>query len=187
MKGIPVHLTLQELMLGATHGVMRHLHHIQRQTKPSENLSIEGSTWDLHINGALAELAVCKYRGAYWTGASKIGMSDASGLEVRTTTHEFGALRIRHEDREDDIFVLVITAPPTFTLKGWLTGGAGKQPRYWTSKTAGRYAFWVPQDDLNPMESINAAVRNRREKDGAGSRVSVGVGFGSVNQQMAKG
>ena len=98
--------------------------------------------------GAAAELAVCKFRNLFWSGASGIKAKDGGGkVEVRWTHHEgTGGLVIYSSDSNNSIYVLCDGYAPEINLVGWMKGEDAK------SKAIPRGNInIVPREELNPF------------------------------------
>lgn len=116
----------------------------------------EGDGWNINIEGAAGEVAVAKCIGAYWNGSIdtfKVG-GDVSGIEVRTRSKRDYDLLVRPGDNNDALFVLVIGVCPNFDVIGWMIGRDAKQPRYLQDYGKRPPAYFVPQSDLNSIESL---------------------------------
>jgi hypothetical protein len=63
------------------------------------------------------------------------------------------------KDQDELPFVLVHPEAPKFHLMGWCYGHEGKQQKYWADKQrSDRPAFFVPQTDLRPIETLHVDV-----------------------------
>lgn len=146
-------ITLQrhELFLGAQAGITRRLEAAKhgrgdRYGAPPSDL------WGIDIEACLAELAVAKAYDLYWERLAYDPATlrgDVATLQVRSTWREDGCLILHEEDRDDATFILVTGCAPTYTVRGWIQGRAGKQ-RQWWREGDGRPAYFVPQAALSP-------------------------------------
>lgn len=149
-----VKLTPREIMLGATMGVMRHIQDL-RDRRAGVNQQPAHLAWQVKIEGALAELAVAKALGDYWSGASYRGAADSGGIEVRMTRYQDGCLFLHEHDKSDARYVLAAGLNGTYKVAGWLWGREGQQEKYWRRVSAERNpAFFVPQSELHPLDEI---------------------------------
>jgi hypothetical protein len=131
--------------------------------------------WQYHVEGALGECAVAKALGIYWNGnIDKFDAPDVGILEVRTSSGEHDRLILHPEDDGSAIFILAIGINGAYELKGWMLGRVGQLDKYWTDPGTGRPAFFVPQEDLYPIETLvqqvaksNAPYRATDYGDGA--------------------
>jgi len=154
MNTITVELTWQECQMAALHGVQRRLGHLFRNTPHKNNLDRRDAPWDLDIESTMAELAVCKHFGHYWSGIVQAGAKDAGPYQVRSTAYKSGRLLIQKDDDPSDVFILVVNDCPRFQLVGWIRGKDAQQKKYWTEKVAGRPCYWVDQGELQPIATI---------------------------------
>ena len=127
--------------------------------------------FDSNLGGALAEYAVAKYLGCYWSQQPEnMRLPDVGGIvEVRSTPHADGLLRLHDRDKDEAPYVLALTYDlPKVYLVGWMTGAAGKDARFFGDKwNNNRPAFWVPQSELSPMEDLRVKYDAWRMKKGA--------------------
>ena len=122
---IEVTLTPDEIHLGSCHGVLRRFQ--KHCGKRSDRVQKEESCWDNEINGALAELAFCKWRGIYWSGVSRIKATDGGACEVRWTRHkDTGGLIVYDHDQDDCNFILADGFAPIYRMIGWIVGKDAK-------------------------------------------------------------
>lgn len=140
--------------MAALHGVQRRLGHLFRNTQHKNNLARSDAPWDLDIESTMAELAVCKHFGHYWSGIVQVGAKDAGPYQVRSTSYKSGKLLIQKDDDPSDVVILVVNDCPRFHLIGWICVGDAQREKYWTEKVKGRPCYWVPQSDLHNMGSI---------------------------------
>jgi hypothetical protein len=125
----------------------------------------------IDIQGAEAELAVAKAFKLPWDGSFldldrwfdwREKGHDVSGLEVRSTHHKKGCLILHPKDRDDAPFILVLTHErPIFTLVGWNFGRAGKLPEYWRDVGYGRPCYYLPQDKLLSMGTLQQQMKEQ--------------------------
>jgi hypothetical protein len=137
-------LTPDEVHLAASHAILRRHRKLEGQRKDREQNS--RSTYDNEIMGAAAELAVCKFRNLFWSGATGIRARDGGkDVEVRWTHHEnTGGLVIYPKDDNNAIFVLCDGYAPTINLVGWIKGEEAKGK----ARAVGSISI-VPRERLN--------------------------------------
>lgn len=150
---ITISLNSRESMHAANVGILRRISAEFKNRTHANGLSRDAAPWDIDINGAMAELAVAKLLGVYWTGASELGAIDVLFCDVRHTTVPDGCLLIQKTDANDRPFVLVTGIMPEFNVCGWMLAGDAKQDQYWRTDT-GRPCYFVPQSDLRLMEDL---------------------------------
>lgn len=129
--------------------------------------------FDFNIGGALAEYAVAKYLDCNWSQQPEnMRIPDVGGtVEVRSTPHENGFLRLHDADKDGLPYVLALTNDlPKVTLVGWITGELGKNKRFWNDKwNNNRPAYWVPVGELHEMPDLRVRYDAWKYKKGAGA------------------
>lgn len=153
---IEVTLTWSEMSQAANVGVRRQIEALRAEKKDS--YGFDGNTgWQIHIEGALGELAFCKAIDRYWGGTIntyKIGGDVGSNIQIRTRSKLDYDLIVRNSDRDDDIFVLVTGQAPRYNVVGWITGKEAKRNE-WRRTYGGRPpAFFVPQKELRAIDEL---------------------------------
>jgi hypothetical protein len=145
-------LTEAELRYAAYTGIDRQVsalsHRRSDQFRPRDY-------WSTHILACMAELAVAKWRGRYWSGFADAGFhsdSDVGKGEVRSSGNYDSDLILRPRDREkgDAPFVLVVTDPPEMHLVGWAYGREAMVEEFWRA-TPAPAAWFMPQDRLRQI------------------------------------
>jgi hypothetical protein len=143
-------------MLGAQVGIMRQVQNLKRGAKSTYGQ--DGSNlWQLHIEGALAEMAVSKYLDYYWWGrVGNYNASDVSqSIEVRHSANHKHRLILHDRDNDNSPFILVTGGIGQYILQGWIMGKDGKQPQYYKDPTGNnRPAYFVPREVLKPIEAL---------------------------------
>lgn len=113
---------------------------------------------DIHIKGALGELAASKVLGVQWTGSVdtfKEGGDLANGLEIRFRSNSEWDLILRDNDPSDRKYVLVRGMPPgAIEVAGWILGEDAKQQRWWKNHGNLRPAYFVPASELRGLEEL---------------------------------
>lgn len=153
---VEISLTPHNLFMAGLVGISRHVKGAWKPGRYGVNNSNAG--WQVNCDGAAGEMAVAKWLDVFYDGnLGNFKARDAGPLEVRTTALESGCLIIHPEDRDDGVFVLVLShKSPTFILRGWLRGAEAKAKKYWKEGQKGRPAFFVPQNapELKEMETL---------------------------------
>lgn len=108
-----------------------------------------------------AEIAAAKFANVWPAAFASVGSDnngeDVGGAQIRSTRHETGRLLIHPEDRDEQIFVLVIGALPTYRLVGWMRASDAKRPEWWDEEKMWRCPCWaVPQDALHAFGEVPA-------------------------------
>lgn len=152
-------LTTAEIMEVGICGVMRQVENIKNDAKPAYGAD-DKADWQLHVEGCGAERAVAKYLNLYWPGKGRMREPDVGGLvEVRSIDKPNNRLILHEKDADDKAFCLVYGLNGTYTIKGWIWGKDGKREDYWSDPGRnGRPAFFVPNDALNPPETLRGAL-----------------------------
>lgn len=149
-----IELTSREIGMGAMQGVFRQVKDISDNYNGyhSQPKHLE---WQVKIEGALAEMAVNKFLGTYWSGAAGKGTPDAPGYDIRMTHLDNGKLCIYAYDKNDLQFVLAAGLNGKYKICGWFYAGDAKVEKYVYDKDPVREPCWmVPQEDLHPMETL---------------------------------
>lgn len=148
------------MLQAAQVGAMRRIESLKKGFKPASGCDTS-APWQIDIEGAMAECAVAKALGVYWSrgawGKADIGRN----VQVRHTKLQQGRLLVRPNDEGDEPFVLAIGGDGVYRIAGWLYGRECKQPE-WLMTTKGREdspAYFAPQDALRPIESLREVVR----------------------------
>ena len=152
-------LTTEELYLGANAGIIRTIKAIRANRNDNitgEPPTHEHDVWRTNIEGALGELAYCKWRGIYWTALGRLGNDDAGDEEIRTSWHPTGRLILYPKSEDGKRFVLIVGELGVYRITGWMMGRDGKREQYWSEvkKGSGRMAFMIPQAQLRPLEEL---------------------------------
>lgn len=146
---VQVRLSGDEVQLGAVAGVQRSWYALER----GDPWAKAKDFWQQGVLGCLAELALAKYLGVYWTGLAKVGANDVGRYEVRTTAWDNGCLMLQPKDRDEAQYVLVTGSRYLWTIHGWCYGYEGKREEWWKVPTNGYGpCFNVPQDALRPLD-----------------------------------
>ena len=141
---------------------------MQRQYKPgSRNRHGAGSKTDEkqfadHIMGAAAECAVAKLLGLDWTGhydQPKSTPDIEPNFEVRWRGYsnpEYQELYIRKDDYDDRYYILTChgRGEKGFEIVGGIWGEDAKTRGRWDNPGWKGWAYWVPKDQVEPIENI---------------------------------
>ena len=141
-----VNLTADEVILAAQHGLLRrHQFLLGRRGSRAEK---QRSDWNNEIEGACAELAVCKHRGVYWTGAGGLKARDGGSVDVRwTKLLGTGGLIVYEQDDDDVRLVLVEGFAPEYRIVGWRRAAEAKRP-----ELLREFGYLVPRTELRRFE-----------------------------------
>jgi len=148
---IKVELSIQEIRVALTVGVERQIEDIEKKKQSFKGES-QAMAWQRHIEGALAECALAKYLGIYWSKRPH-NEPDVGDVDVRTTHWMSGNLRMDDKDKDDRKYYLLTGLNGEYIVRGWLYGRDGKKQEYWGTKDPSRPpCYWIPQSDLNHDE-----------------------------------
>lgn len=149
-----VELNPSEMLVASSVGCMRHIAAVKAGRHDKHGAASGG--WQIHIEGALGELAVAKCLGRFWSGAINTFKDADIGtrIQVRTRSRHDYDLIVREDDGDSDLFVLVTGVAPSYRVKGWLSGKEAKNPAWLASHGNREPAFFVPASALRPIESI---------------------------------
>jgi hypothetical protein len=114
---------------------------------------------EIHLLGAAGEMAVGSFLGLkhllYQESEAKRSSDDLPGIDVKTRSKRSYDLIVQRQSDPDKKFVLVTIENQQTLIHGWCYGKDAMQDRFWKDPARGRPAYFVPQDFLYPMESIN--------------------------------
>lgn len=137
-------LTPSEIMMAAQVGVMRHVQNIKRKVKEAYGASPD-KDWQYDIEGALGEYALAKYLNRCWGGTGEYRAPDVCGVDVRTSSKDWGDLILHPKDPDTRIFFLLTGLNGRYTVRGWCYAKEGKKDQHWKDPAGGRPAYFYPQ------------------------------------------
>lgn len=141
-------------MLGSFVGYSRQLSNVSRGRIDRAECPKEGA-WDVHVQGALAELALAKIINCFWSGNfDQLNKADVGAIEVRSTPLEHGCLLLREKDSSEAVFVLCVGRDANWRAVGWLPGIEGKIRGYWREPNNRPGCYMIPQTALYPMADL---------------------------------
>ena len=110
----------------------------------------------------MAEQAVAKHVGLYWGNhVNRFGSGDVADMEVRWSPRK----DLKVKDGDNGVVISVTGLPPTFIINGWIMASDAKRPEWkrdfnnWCKP-----AYFVPLENLNPMETLNQEPKPVDEK-----------------------
>jgi hypothetical protein len=142
-----IKLSYDEILQGAIVGTLRQLENLRDNRKSAHGCGT-ANDWQLHIEGALGELALAKHLGWYWSKGIFRG-DDVHNFQVRTRSKHYYDLILHPDDPDDKNFYLVTGVNGEYRIRGWIKGIDGKQDKHWKDPAGGRPAFFVPVSELN--------------------------------------
>lgn len=156
-----IEFTPDEIRQWAHRGVDRRCSAIAKKRKGAHGFN-RTDFWELDIEGLLAEAAVAKALGLYFsptTDALDTSLGDViKGIQVRSTKYDTGCLLVHNTDADADRFVLVTGSQGRYQIRGWILGEHAKEPKWWRVYK-NRGAFWVEQQFLHPFKPKELIVR----------------------------
>src|SRR6516164_7258442 len=160
MEPIEVILTRWELMTGAICGSMRQIEALLNNSADAHGFNEEHG-WNIHIEGACAEIAAAKALQRYWECGVNVFHAPDIGhnIQVRRRSRHDWDLYVRPKDNPDHLWVLVTGIAPRFVVRGYMLGHEirreGRQETY-----GGRPPAWfVSQDKLHDINDLKYQER----------------------------
>ena len=151
---IEVKLTLAEMQIAAHSGIQRQLQNLKNNAQPAHGAGNKND-WQLHIEGALGEMALAKHLGVYWDGKGKMRAPDVGAIDVRTRSKHSYDLIVHDRDDDARYIYLLTGGNGQYRVHGGIHARDAKQERYWKDPAGGRPAYFVPQAHLqNPSTEL---------------------------------
>jgi hypothetical protein len=108
-----------------------------------------------HIRGAVGEAILAKHLGIFWLGTGVFGGDDVGGYQVRATQYDQPRLCLHYSDIDDKPYVCIQVVEGRGWIYGWLYAKDGKEERHYGDPfNTKRPAFWVPHNELLPMDQL---------------------------------
>jgi len=146
-----IELSPSEMYAGALAGIMRQIENL-RLGRQSTHGADQNKLWQIHIDGALGELAVAKCLGIYWAGKGEFRGPDVGSVDVRSSPLHTNRLILHPDDPDDRRFYFVTGMYGKYQVHGWCRGEEGKRDEYWMEPPKARAAaFFVPKTALHPL------------------------------------
>jgi hypothetical protein len=134
---------------------MRHLNALREGAKDAHGFV--GDPWEIHIEGACAEMASYKAIKYFWSptiDVRKEAGGDGGPYEVRRRSDQRHDHLIRENDRIDAPHILACGSLPTFRAVGWIWGYEARRDD-WRHNHGGRgWCWWPPQAELHDLEEL---------------------------------
>lgn len=146
--GIRIVLSDLELRYGRAVGRERHAEALRLDRQDAHDFV--GDPEEIHIAGALGELACAKALNLYYVPTVNTFQrgGDVGPYQVRTRSELRFQLMVRTNAVDDDIYVLVRGDSACHLVVGWIRAGDAKRPE-WLHPHAGREpAYFVPDTHL---------------------------------------
>ena len=114
---------------------------------------------DIHLLGAAGEVAVASYLGLkehlFKETEAKKGSDDLpGGIDVKTRSKASYDLIVQRQSDPNRRFVLVTIESQQTLIHGWCYGKDAMQEKFWADPARGRPAFFMPKENLHPMETL---------------------------------
>lgn len=149
--GIRIVLDDLELRYGRAVGKERHSEALRLDRQDAHDFA--GDPEQIHIDGALGELACAKALNVYYVPTVNTFQrgGDVGPYQVRTRSDLSYQLIVRANAVDEDIYILVRGGGDTYMVVGWIRAGAAKRPE-WLQPHGGRErAYFVPDVYLSEM------------------------------------
>lgn len=155
-----IELASSELIQAGIAGVMRTTKAISKDY--SNKFGNGARNFDSEIIGCMAEMAVCKYLGVFWSNITTADLVDAGDYQVRATRYHSGALILYKTDNPDHVFILCTVKEKTITIIGGISGSDGMRDEFWRKDGVKLPSWWVPQDKLTPIKELHRYQESQR-------------------------
>lgn len=164
---VAITLTWPEMYLASHAALMRRIGNMRRCIRGKYGAPEDEGAWEPDFFSCQGEMATAKYLNLFWSGTvglyGSVDVGGESGVETRTRRKHWHQLILHPDDKDDRPHVLVSAHnPPTFQLVGWIYGGDGKLQKFWSDPAGGRPAFFVPQEELRPIDELKAIIGGPR-------------------------
>jgi len=149
-------LTWVEIQHAGYVGVMRQTLALQLGRQPAYGYD-NRQPWEDHVNGAIAEQAVAKWAGVYWSGMihERITLlSDVGAWEVRSKTTAGHKLIVRPDARREAAYISVLLDLPHVTICGWIHGGDAMRAQWLRTYDERPPAYFVPDGALRHEDEL---------------------------------
>lgn len=150
---VVVELTRDELLYAMLGGGQRQLDALLRE-RGSHFEHVD--SWQHHICGAMAEMAVAKHYGKWWfpvyDNPLAIAADVGSRWQVRSAQRSTDSLILRDKDNPQQLYILVTYDIPRFTLVGWAWGHEIRRDEFLRPAEGAKPRAWFgPQRALRPI------------------------------------
>jgi hypothetical protein len=161
--------------VGSARGIVSHEYSSARRQE-------EAKRWYANVVGAVGEYAVAKLTGQVWHADLHVQRRDEPDVgdlvQVRALAGHHYKLKVHEDDYPYHQYVLVTGDPPVMWVRGWCWGWEAQRHLEWWGDMADwdKPAFWVPQKDLWPMDTLEEFADEHRQRVGLVAAQSVGQG-----------
>ncbi|MEY9179688.1 hypothetical protein [Bradyrhizobium sp. USDA 313] len=149
-------LTATEMMVASYVGSARNVQSLTRRWLPAAGVGT-ANTWTPNVEGAAGEMAVAKVLGIYWQPIIGNHLADDVGpYQVRTNiSRKHDDLCLRPKDRDDRLYISVLSFAPEFVVLGFIKGADGKQQAWLRDGSPERpQCFYVPRTALRDLDEL---------------------------------
>lgn len=155
---ITVRLSKAEMLMASSVGAMRQISSLAAGRDDAHGAA--GNGWQMHIEGAMGELAAAKAMGRFWSGTiNSFGGADMGArIQVRTRSRHDYDLIVRDNDQDDHLFILVTGEAPEYRVRGWISGSESKRDCWRKSPNGRPEAWFVPASALHPLVTMDETV-----------------------------
>lgn len=153
IKNPHIDLSLAEVQMAALVGMQRVIECLKLNASHRHGAS-ENDTWDMSIEGAIAECALAKYLNYYWAKGQR-GAPDVFDVDCRQTHYSNGRLILHDDDVDDRKYYLLVGKQGVYDVKGYILAKDGKQQKYWDDPVGQRAAYFVPQSALIQLHFLD--------------------------------
>jgi hypothetical protein len=91
----------------------------------------------------------------YQEKEARRGSDDLPGIDVKTRSKHKYDLIVQKNESVDKKFVLVTIENKTILLHGWCYGKDAMKEAFWADPARNRPAYFVPKDQLRPIDTLN--------------------------------
>ena len=113
---------------------------------------------EIHLLGAAGEMAVASHLGMksflYQATEAERGSCDLPNIDVKTRSKAAYDLIVQKNEPPEKKYILVTIQDKTTLIHGWIYGKEAMQEKFWADPAKGRPAYFVPKQNLHPMETL---------------------------------
>ena len=113
---------------------------------------------EIHLLGAAGEMAVASHLGMksflYQATEAERGSCDLPNIDVKTRSKAAYDLIVQKNEPPEKKYILVTIQDKTTLIHGWIYGKEAMQEKFWADPAKGRPAYFVPKENLHPMETL---------------------------------
>jgi hypothetical protein len=162
---VAVRLSLDDALRAGIVGLRRQLESVYSGRALTFPERRPNESWENHVIGAMAELAVAQYLELDWAGhVNHFGKPDlianGLGVEVRYSP-KWTSIKVRPKDPDDVLVVGVTGKPPSFEIVGFVRAKTAKlEPT--RSPAPGSPAHFVPMERALPIGRLKDWIHKEK-------------------------